>query len=203
MPSRKKTWRTGRERVTVDAALAIQRENVMLRLTRLRTEIGHPERQGEPLPQDQAAARAGVTVRQWQRWETGVSIPYARNLSAVADAFAFDVAEFYDGPAGQQPAGTPSPFPEPNGIAGRLDQIEQRVTDQLAEHAANVEKMLERQDALLEQIKRNVKAERAARREAQAQVKELREILAALAVAIPALTAESPRTESTPGTSAR
>jgi transcriptional regulator with XRE-family HTH domain len=122
--SRKKTWQTGRQRVSVEATLAIQRENVVQRLLKLRVEIGHPEKPGEPLPQDQAAARAGVTARQWQRWESGASVPYARNLSAVADAFGFDVSEFYDGPAGREEAPTPTPFAGADGLADRLARIE-------------------------------------------------------------------------------
>lgn len=120
----------------------------MERLLRLRSDEGHPEKPGEPLPQDQAAQRAGVTVRQWQRWESGVSVPYARNLAAVADAFGFDVAEFYDGPAGQAPAETPDPFAGARGEPDRLDEM----AAQLAKHAARVEELLARQSRILKNI---------------------------------------------------
>lgn len=161
--SGKKTWQTRRERVSVEAALAIQRENVMQRLIRLREEIGHPEKQGEPLPQDQAAARAGVTARQWQRWESGVSVPYARNLSAVADAFSFDVAEFYDGPAGGEPALTPSPFAEPD--ENRTLTIMNRVEILLQQQ----NELLTRQSLILERIEAAIdrEDEAAARRDAE------------------------------------
>lgn len=145
--SGKKTWQTRRHLVSVEAALAIQRENVMNRLLQLRAEIGHPEKHDKPLPQDQAAARAGVTVRQWQRWESGQSVPYARNLSEVADAFGFDVSEFYDGPAGREAAPTPTPFadrPSDARILELLETVQQLVLNQ--------NELLARQSAILDRI---------------------------------------------------
>lgn len=174
--SRKKSWQTGRDRVRVAAALAIQRENVMQRLVKLREDVGHPERPGEPLPQDQAAQRAGVTVRQWQRWESGVSVPYARNLSAVADAFGFEVAEFYDGPAGQKPADTPSPFA--NGDDSQLDRIEQRLNEARSEQdriTALIEHQnanLQRQSEILEAIERLLATQQAAARRLEQMTQE-------------------------------
>jgi transcriptional regulator with XRE-family HTH domain len=151
--------------------LAIQRENVVNRLVRLRTDIGHPEKAGEPLPQDQAAAKAGVTARQWQRWESGASVPYARNLSAVADAFGFDVGEFYDGPAGQQPAATPDPFVsgEERPLADRLDAIEHALAAARGEREQQARavgdliekqnKLLARQSRILDRIERAIASE--------------------------------------------
>lgn len=145
--SGKKTWQTRRHLVSVEAALAIQRENVMNRLLRLRAEIGHPEKEDKPLPQDQAAARAGVTARQWQRWESGQSVPYARNLAEVADAFEFDVAEFYDGPAGKEAAATPSPFTgktDDSRVLELLESVQQLVLNQ--------NELLARQSEILDRI---------------------------------------------------
>lgn len=156
--------------------MAIQRENVMNRLVRLREEIGHPDKHDKPLPQDQAAARAGVTVRQWQRWESGESVPYARNLSEVADAFGFDVGEFYDGPAGKEPAGTPSPFPDKTAD-GMLAAVHELLTQQNA--------LLQRQSAILERIEQAIGTfDEAAKRDEEAEKRLAR---AAAAEAIEAL----------------
>lgn len=54
------------------------------------------ERHG--LSQEDAAHKVGITTRQWQRWETGESMPYPRNLDAVASRFGISVAEFFDPP---------------------------------------------------------------------------------------------------------
>lgn len=94
-PTRQKSWQTRRERVSVLAALAIQKETVSRRLAELRKQHGDPAT-GKPLPQEKAAARVGVTVRQWQRWESGESTPYPRNLGTIAERFGFAVSDFYD-----------------------------------------------------------------------------------------------------------
>lgn len=177
--SRKKSWQTSRQRVSVAAALAIQRENVMQRLVRLREDVGHPEKPGEPLPQDQAAQRAGVTARQWQRWESGVSVPYARNLSAVADAFQFDVAEFYDGPAGQEPAGTPTPFP-PVDTGERLARLEamlaQGITEQdrMSSLIDQQNQLLQRQSKILDGIEELMSTQLRAARQMEKAAAEMR-----------------------------
>lgn len=92
-PSRQKSWRRGRERVSVLATLAVQKETVSRVLIELR-EQHKPPGSSKPLSQEKAAARAGVTGRQWQRWESGESDPYLRNLEAVAQAFDIPLAEF-------------------------------------------------------------------------------------------------------------
>lgn len=53
-------------------------------------------RRDHALTQEQAAARAGVTVRAWQRWEYGEGEPYASNLDTLAREFGFSLAEFYE-----------------------------------------------------------------------------------------------------------
>lgn len=177
--SRKKSWQTGRHRVSVEAALAIQRENVMQRLVRLRQEVGHPDKPGEPLPQDQAAQRAGVTARQWQRWESGASVPYARNLSAVADAYGFDVGEFYDGPAGQLPAATPSPFPAVDSDE-RLARLETMLSrgiaeqDRMGELIEHQNALLARQSKILEGIENLLNLQLSAARQMEAAAAEMR-----------------------------
>lgn len=186
--SGKKTWQTRRERVSVEAALAIQRENVKNRLTRLREEIGHPEKAGEPLPQDQAAARAGVTARQWQRWESGESVPYARNLSAVADAFEFDVGEFYDGPAGQRLAHTPD-------LSLVKPPAESALSEALAEFTSAIAKqnqLLQRQSEILERIEAKLGQDTEAADRIEAASGSLD---AVVQKAIQGLTASTPRTQ--------
>lgn len=92
-PSRQKSWQSGRQRVSVLATLAVQKETVSRVLTELREQHKPPGAQ-KPLSQEKAAARAGVTGRQWQRWESGESEPYLRNLEAVASAFDIPMTRF-------------------------------------------------------------------------------------------------------------
>lgn len=87
---RQKSWHGPRQRVSVLAEMALRREKVMERLLELR------ERHG--LSQEDAAHKVGITTRQWQRWETGESMPYPRNLDAVASRFGISVAQFFDEP---------------------------------------------------------------------------------------------------------
>jgi hypothetical protein len=48
-------------------------------------------------------------------------------------------------------------------VADRLEALEKRVTDQLAEHAAKVQEMLARQDAILSRIEAALTAEQQAK----------------------------------------
>lgn len=82
------SWRPARKRVSVIAEMALRRERISERLGELREQSS--------LTQEQAAGRVGVTLRQWQRWESGESIPYPRNLDAIASKFGLSVAEFFD-----------------------------------------------------------------------------------------------------------
>lgn len=125
-PSRQKSWRSGRERVSVLAALAIQKESVSRKLAQLRITHADPQT-GKALSQEKAAARVHVTMRQWQRWESGESIPYPRNLEAIAAEFGFEVAEFFDDPAGD--GQTPDPFRQSvsNDTDARLADLEAQV----------------------------------------------------------------------------
>ncbi len=68
--------------------MALRRERIAERLTELREQ--------HSLTQENAAARVGVTLRQWQRWEAGESVPYPRNLDSIASKFGLSVAEFFD-----------------------------------------------------------------------------------------------------------
>lgn len=129
-PSRQKSWRPGRERVSVLAELALRKELVSRRLTELREEHG--------LSQERAAGRVGVTVRQWQRWESGNSVPYPRNFDAIAEAFGISVAEFFDG--------------SHDGTAERpvsqLDRIEAALQERV-EHDKRIAGLIEHQNRLL------------------------------------------------------
>jgi transcriptional regulator with XRE-family HTH domain len=94
-PSRQKSWQNKRERVSVLATLAVQKETVSRVLAELR-EQHKPPGSDKPLSQERAAARVGVTGRQWQRWESGESEPYLRNLEAVASEFNIPVSRVLD-----------------------------------------------------------------------------------------------------------
>lgn len=153
-PSRQKSWHTGRERVSVLAALALHKESVSRKLLQIREDLRDPKT-GKLLSQEKAAARVGATSRTWQRWENGETVPYPRNLEAIADEFGFDVGEFFDGD--QEVVGSAQARRELVG-AGQLDEIMRR----LDEHARllqaadrqreEIEKLLERQSAILERI---------------------------------------------------
>lgn len=83
------SWQGGPRRVSVLAEMALRRERIAERLTEIREH--------NSLTQENAAAKVGVTLRQWQRWEAGESVPYPRNLDAVASRFGLSVADFFDG----------------------------------------------------------------------------------------------------------
>lgn len=91
-----KTWREKSQTPSVLDALAEQEERIAQRLRKLRADIGHPERPGKPLPIENAATRAQVKYRQWQRWEAGETSPRSTNLERVAATFGIDVSEFYE-----------------------------------------------------------------------------------------------------------
>jgi transcriptional regulator with XRE-family HTH domain len=101
----------------------------MARLRALREDIGHPERPGEPYPQDQAAARVGVRERTWQRWEGGQSVPYARHLAKIADEFGLALSDFDDGMGRRKSNGTPTPFAARDAGADRLEAIERQLAE--------------------------------------------------------------------------
>lgn len=79
------SWRERREVANLMAVLSEEQTRVAQRLARLR--------EAHALTQEAAAARAGVTLRQWQRWESGASEPYARNIAKISDEFKIPLAE--------------------------------------------------------------------------------------------------------------
>lgn len=87
-PPQQKPWQVRRRRASVLAEMALRQEKVSARLADLREQAG--------LTQEQAAARVGVNLRQWQRWEAGDSMPYPRNLDTIASRFGISVDEFFD-----------------------------------------------------------------------------------------------------------
>lgn len=100
-----------------------------------------------------------VTNQTVNKWEQGVNEPGPKYKMLLAEALQVDVAYFIaedvtpNGNVGVRHLDTPEllrMLDPDNGIAGRLAELEQRVTAQLAEHAARVEQLLRDQDALLE-----------------------------------------------------
>lgn len=98
--------------------MALRKERVAERLLQLR-EV-------HSLTQEQAAAHVGVTMRQWQRWEAGDSMPYARNLEQIAERFEVPVADFYDGQSAM------SPVADARDVAQVLELLTQLVERQTA-----------------------------------------------------------------------
>lgn len=91
--------------------MATEEHSVSARLSRLRGQM--------VLTQEQAASRAGVTLRQWQRWEAGVSEPRASNLTRLSEEFQVPLSEL----VGQKP-----PAPEQmDALEERLDRIERHL----------------------------------------------------------------------------
>lgn len=100
--------------------MALRQEKVSERLLELREHHG--------LSQEDAARKVGITHRQWQRWETGESMPYPRNLDAVASAFGISIVEFFDP---DEPV-----VPDAPHLA--------RIEDRLAEQEKRLDALLER-----------------------------------------------------------
>lgn len=91
--------------------MALRRERVVERLSELRERAG--------LSQEDAARKVGVTHRQWQRWESGQSMPYPRNLDKVASAFGISVSDFFDD----------QPLASPETRSDQLDRIEAKLDE--------------------------------------------------------------------------
>jgi transcriptional regulator with XRE-family HTH domain len=196
------SWQERRERASVEAELAIRREIVMERLRKLREEVGHPDRPGKPLPAEEAAARAGVKYRTWQRWESGESVPYAKSLAKVADTFDIELTEFDDG-AAKGNRGTTPDLSRPDGISDRLDAIERALEEasrERAQHASEIRALLKRQDGILKAIEERIASEKTARSEAE-QARRL--LLEAAEVARRTLEDAARRTAATPGPQAK
>jgi transcriptional regulator with XRE-family HTH domain len=109
-PPRKMSWQEHEEHATLLRVMDEQRKRIAERVRRIRRDY--------TLTQEQAAARAGVTIRTWQRWEAGEGEPYANNLEALAREFDFAPAEFYGEVA--------------NGLEARLAAMEAQLAELLA-----------------------------------------------------------------------
>lgn len=128
-PTRKKTWQSGRDRANLIAQMALRQTQVAETLSRLREEHG--------LTQEKAAEKAGVPVRQWQRWEGAETMPHPRNLDRLAAAFKITVSEIL----GQQPQGdTPDPFASVNGDGKKL----QEQLDRIEKNQQRIERKLDK-----------------------------------------------------------
>lgn len=91
----------------------------------------------------------GVAERSATDWQKKGGIDYD-NAKKLAALFEVDVDYIWRGPIESERA--PSPFAGQDAIAERLAAIEERVTDQLAEHARRVENLLTRQGEILDRI---------------------------------------------------
>lgn len=100
------TWQERRDRFRLQAAMALSAERIAMKLVELREREGHEDRPGKPMAVETAAERAGVRMRTWQRWEAGETTPYARNLSAIIEAFKLP-ADYFEDTATSTPPETP------------------------------------------------------------------------------------------------
>lgn len=117
----KKPWQGKTEFPSLLDALAEQEDRVAARLKKLRADIGHPTRPGQPLPVDDAASKAGVKGRQWQRWEKAEVMPHRKNLEKITSTYEIDLAEFFAGHAPEQ--AVPAPDDPLERIDQRLDEL--------------------------------------------------------------------------------
>jgi transcriptional regulator with XRE-family HTH domain len=113
-----KTWRITPETSNLLDVLAAEEENVAHRIRRLREAFA--------LSQEAAAHKAGVTVRQWQRWENGDSEPYARNIQKISETFAVPLSELVGQPPGIEPS-------QLDRIEQALNRVESRQLEMLRE----------------------------------------------------------------------
>lgn len=88
IPLSQKTWRKHADVVNLLEALAEKQTEVGRRLEELRRLRG--------LSQEGAAHKAGVSLRQWQRWETGESEPRNSTLARVAENLDVGVSDLMD-----------------------------------------------------------------------------------------------------------
>lgn len=144
-PTAGMSW-SERERIaTLILAVAEKRQVIMDRLLRYREENARPEdiQRGRPLPQEEAASRAKVRPRQWQRWERGVSVPHPNNLAQLAKRLRIPIAEFFPEESGDTTNGdTPDLMGTVNG--DMPDDLRQ----QLADLDAKLDQILAKQDTI-------------------------------------------------------
>jgi transcriptional regulator with XRE-family HTH domain len=140
--------------------MAVTRERVMAKLRELRRINGTEER---PLSQEEAAHRADITVRQWQRWEAGESMPYTRNLSKVAEKFDVSL-DYFDEPLKPKPTETPDLGAALNGSRTSDAELRQELADvrqSQAEIIARLERLADAvqilSDAVKDQARRPVR----------------------------------------------
>lgn len=93
------------------------------------------------LTQEEAATRIGVTHRAYQRWESGESMPYPRNIQKIAMAFEVEIDDLY------APEVSAPELPEDAAteLAEKLDQV----LDQQAELLAIAALVRDDQERLL------------------------------------------------------
>jgi hypothetical protein len=116
------------------------------------------------------ADHVGVTERSATDWQSKGGIEYA-NAEKLAELFEVDVDYIWRGPNEAERA--PSPFAGQDAIADRLAALEERVSDQLAEHARKVEAFLKRQDNVLKRIEASIEREREAAKETREATRDL------------------------------
>lgn len=147
-------WTGGRVADTILREMEAHRKRLGAQLLALRKAKGWN--------QEDAAHEIGVGVKTWRLWERGKTLPYDSNIRRIADVFALDPDELGVRPA---PLGIGADDDaQDDRLTDRLASIEQRVSEQLAEHAAKVEALLARQSAILERIESAIgREERAVR----------------------------------------
>ena len=122
------SWKEREEQAIVLFELARQQRAVQERLARFREEMAPPGR--ERLTQEEASERAGVPVRQWQRWEKGETVPHLKNLERLAERLGIPLDDFRD-------ATEPLNGTAPTGGRSQLDRIEAKL-DRLLDLEARV-----------------------------------------------------------------
>jgi transcriptional regulator with XRE-family HTH domain len=160
------SWQTTTVGPSLLDQMAEQEERVAARLRQLRDEYGNGDR---PLSQEDAAHKAGVKTRQWQRWEAAAHMPRRSNLEQIAEAFGVSTSAFYE----------MSAVPAERRSTTQLDRIEAslaRIEKALATEPVERQQIAAQMELELdEQVQRahkrggaDAKASRGPRRKAQA-----------------------------------
>jgi transcriptional regulator with XRE-family HTH domain len=123
------SWQKRHDSLTLTRLVAERREMIAARLAQYRAE--HPGPDGRPMTQERASEKAGVAVRQWQRWESGETTPHLKKLQAVAKKLKIPMSEFL--PAEAERNNNNHSEATPPSVEQRLEAM-QREIERLTEY---------------------------------------------------------------------
>jgi transcriptional regulator with XRE-family HTH domain len=146
-------------------------ERVGARIRERRLELGMKQRElADMLGSD------AIDNQRISDWERGVNRPSDRYMEKLASALERDVSWFF-----REDADMPTPDLSrdgavQDGLADRLDAIEQALAEareERQEHAATIQRLLKRQDAVLHRIEQSIQREEQAKKETEEATRRL------------------------------